>query len=123
MRGLDRAVRVAVETGRQGAGDRRLFDDIGAADLGGQGLHPAPLHPRLFQQIAQIVAGALPAVMRREHRVADHRIEQIGFERRVILQIDRLRIAALQPVERRLRDVEIALFDQRPHLPEKERQQ
>ena len=91
--------------------------------LAASGLHPAPLHPRLLQQIAQIVAGALPAVMRREHRVADRRIEQIGFERRVVLQVDRLGVAALQPVERRLRDVEKALFDQRPHLPEEERQQ
>src|SRR4029078_3817243 len=38
----------------------------------------------------------------------------------VILQIDRFGIAALQSVERRLSNVQKTLFDQRPHLPEKE---
>ena len=123
VRGLDRAVRVGVEPGRQRAGDRRLLDDIGIADLAGQRLQPAALHPRLLQQVAQIVAGALAAVMLGEDRIAQRRIEAIGLERRVVLQIDRLGVAALQPVERRLRDVEKPLFDQRSHLAEEEGQQ
>src|SRR5829696_6823192 len=45
VRGVDRAVRVAVEPGRQRAGDRRLLDDVRVADLDRQCLDPAALHP------------------------------------------------------------------------------
>ena len=59
MGGLDRAVRVGEQSRRQRPGDRRLLDDLDAADLAGQRLQPAAVHPRLLQQVAQIVAGAL----------------------------------------------------------------
>ena len=105
------------------AGDRRLLDDLDAADLADQRLQPAALDPRLLQEIAQIVAGALPAVMLGEDRVAQRRVDAIGFERRIVLQIDRLGIAALQPVERRLGDVEKAPCRSARHLAEEEGQQ
>src|SRR5439155_11668533 len=123
MRRLDRAVRVVEKPRRQCAGDRRLLDDFETANLGGERLHPAALNASLVQKVAQIVAGALAAIMLGENRIAQRGIDAIGLERGVVLQLDRLRIAALQPIKRRLGDVEIALLDQLPHLAEEERQQ
>src|SRR5205809_799024 len=88
---LSRATR---QPGRQRAGDRRLFGDVEIGDLAGQWHEPAALHPRLIEQLAQIEAGALAAVMLGEHRIAQRRIDAIGFERGVVLQINRLGIAA-----------------------------
>jgi hypothetical protein len=59
-----------------------------------------PLH-----QVAQIIAGPFDAVMLREDRIPERRIDAIGLERRVVLQIDRLGIAALQTIERWLGDL------------------
>src|SRR5438270_4102362 len=123
VRHLDRAVRVGENARRQCAGDRRLLDDIDVADLADERLHPAALDTRLFQESAKIVVGALPAVMLGEDRVAQRGVDAISFERGVVLQVDRFRIAALQPVKRRLRDVEKALLDQFAHLAEEEGQQ
>ena len=81
------------------------------------------MDPRLLQQVAQVVAGALHAVMLREDRIPERRVDAVGFERRIVLQIDGLRIAALQAIERRLRDVEKPLVDQARHLAEEEGQQ
>src|ERR1051326_5355550 len=85
VRHLDRAVRVGEYARRQGAGDCRLLDDIDVANLTGERLHPAALHPRLLQESAQIVVGALSAVMLSEDRVAQCRLDAIGFECGVVL--------------------------------------
>src|SRR5262249_50881457 len=119
----DRAVRVSEQTGGERAGDRRLLDDIETADLLRERLQPASLHARLFEERAQIVAAALAAVVLRENGVAQRRVDAIGFERRIVFEVNRLCIAALQTIERRLRDVEITLLDQVAHLAEKKRQE
>ena len=59
---------------------------------------------------------------RYQHRVDKPLIDQIIFERPLVLQI-RMRLAARDFVERRLRDVDVALFDELRHLPVEERQQ
>src|SRR3546814_16816415 len=48
--------------------------------------------------------------------------DQVIVERLVVLQIDG-GVAALHPVQRRLRDVEMAVLDQLGHLPVEEGQQ
>src|SRR5260370_133132 len=58
-----------------------------------------------------------------ENRIPECRVDAIGFERRIVLQIDRLGIAALQAIERRLRDGEKTPFNEARHLAEGERQQ
>src|SRR5215470_14863933 len=58
-----------------------------------------------------------------EDRISERRIDAIRFERGVVLQIDGLRIAALQSVERRLRNVEKPLVDQTRHLAKEKGQQ
>src|SRR6185437_890103 len=117
-----RLLGLAVVGDRQGAGDRGLLDDIDAADPRGQWLEPAALRACLVDQGFEIVAGALATVVLMEHPVAQRGGDAIGFERRVVLKIDRLRIAALEAIERRLGDVEIAAVDQRLHLAVEEGQ-
>ena len=63
MGGLDRQIRVGEQRAREGAGNRRLLDDLDAADLAGERLQPTAVNPCLFQQIAQIIAGALDPVV------------------------------------------------------------
>jgi len=118
-----RQVRVGEQCRRQHARDRRLLDDLDAPDLGRQRLQPAAVNPRLLQQIAQIEAAALDPVVLGEHRIPQGCVDTIGFECGIVLEVDRLGIAALQAVERRLGDVEKPLVDQARHLAEEEGQQ
>ena len=60
--------------------------------------------------------------MQREDRVLDPRGDQIVLQRPVVLEVD-LGLAALDPVERRLSDIEIAGVDQLAHLAVEEGQQ
>ena len=71
---------------------------------------------------AQVVARALRAAVKREHRVLEPGGDEVVLELAVVLQIDLAR-APLHPVERRLGDVEMAGADQRLHVAVEEREQ
>ena len=123
MRGVPRRNLVGEHSGRQCAGNRRLLGHLDIADFGGERLQRAALTARLVEQRAQVVCGAFDAVILGEDRVAQRRLDAVRFEGRVVLEVNRLGVAALQPIERRLRDVEKTLVDQVRHLAEEERQQ
>src|SRR3546814_7181537 len=71
--------------------------------------HQRAQGPGVVDQVAQIVARPRAARAFEQQRV-DARIDQIVFERGVVLQID-LAASLRDLVERRLRDVEMAVLD------------
>src|SRR3546814_17068392 len=73
----------------------------------------------MVEQRMQFLAGALAAVMQIQHRAIHAFADQELLERRLVLQIA-LGLAALDLVERRLGDIEVAGIDQRAHLAEEE---
>ena len=92
------------------AADGALLDDI-AIVARMQTVDTAADLTRLLDDIAQIAPGTLDAVARYQHSVDKPLINQIIFERSLILEIG-MRLAARDFVERRLRDVDVALFDE-----------
>ncbi len=92
--------------GFKSAGDRRLLDHVEAADLAQQRLQQVAHLARLLDEIAEVVASALHAVMLVEDGIAQPRGDAMLLERRLVLEIDRLARAALHLEERRLGDVE-----------------
>ena len=78
--------------------------------------------PRLLDERAQVGAGAHLAVGERQRRAVEPRLDQIVLERPLVLEI-LLRLAALDLEERRLRDEQMPVLDDRAHLPEEEGEQ
>ncbi len=77
---------------------------------------------RLLDHIVQVDSGALIAGVQLEHRVLQAGADQIVLERAFVLEV-LLGLAAVDFVERRLGDVEVAAVDQLRHLAIEERQQ
>ena len=75
--------------------------------------------PRLVDDGAKIGAGELLAGGERQHRLLEAALDQIILERPLVLQV-LLGLAALDLVERRLGDEEVAALDQLRHLAEEE---
>jgi hypothetical protein len=59
---------------------------------------------------------------RDEHGLAAHAVEQVVFERALVLEVQ-LGLALLDLVERRLRDIDVAVLEQLVEVPEEERQE
>ena len=78
--------------------------------------------PRLLDDVAKISARALRAAASHQNRVDEPLIDEIILECSFVLQI-RLRLAARDFVERRLRNVDVPLVDELRHLPVEKRQQ
>src|SRR5215469_9605408 len=110
--------RVVEDREAKKAGNRRLLGDFEAADLAHQGLQQIARLARALDEIAQVVASALHAVMLDEYRISETGGDAVFLERRIVFQINRLGGAALHLIERRLRDIEKAFLDQLRHLAE-----
>src|SRR6185312_7330095 len=78
--------------------------------------------PGFLDQRLQVAAGPLFAGGQFEHGLLDAGGNQIVFQRAFVLEV-LLGLAAIDFVERRLRDVDVAAPDQLLHLPEEERQE
>ncbi|MPL85446.1 hypothetical protein SDC9_31414 [bioreactor metagenome] len=116
------ALRIGIDPARhQRAGDRRLFENA-LRVMRREGLQDAADHPRLLDHALEIGADDLLTIAKPQPRALDALMDQELFEGGLVLQID-LGLAARDFVERRLRDVEIAVLDQLGHLPEEEGQQ
>ena len=112
---------IAGDLRAQHAGDRRLLDHlavIAAVQIVQRGADDAGI----LDQRLQIAAAAVLAGRQLEHAVVEPGLDQIIFQRALVLQV-LLGLAARHLVERRLRDIEVAALDQRRHLAEEERQQ
>ena len=77
---------------------------------------------RLVGQFAQLLTANLRSIGKREDSIFQTGIHQIAIQRALVLQID-FGLASLGAEQRRLRNIEIALLDQRPHMAEEESQQ
>ena len=107
--------------GREHAGNRRLLDHL-AVIAAVQPGEDAADGASFLHQFVQVVAGALFSRCEPEHRILQAGRDQIILERALVLEI-LFGLAAVDFVERRLRDVDVAALDQLLHLPEEKRQQ
>ena len=107
MRDLVGLIAVGEELRRQRTQDRGLLDDRTVTDMGDQRLHQVARLDRLADEGGEIAAGDLAAVVKRQDAVLDCGVDEELVQRGVVLEVD-LRLAALDLVERRLGDVEVA---------------
>ena len=77
---------------------------------------------RLLDDVAQVAAGAHFAAAEGQGGFVEPGVDQVVLEGALILEVS-LRLALGHFVERRLRDVEMTLFDQLGHLAVEERQE
>src|SRR6185437_5092046 len=103
------------------AEDRGLLDDLTAVATvqpGGE----IPNSTGFLDKRLQIATGAFFAGSKPQHGLLDPGGDQIVLQRALVLEI-LLGLAAVDLIERKLRDVDVAAFDQLFHLPEEEGQQ
>src|SRR5215217_3578099 len=101
--------------GVERAGNRCLLDHR-AGVAGVQRIERRAHVDRLVDNRTQVGAGSFLAVPQTQHRVFQSRIDEIILERLGVLQI-LLGGAALDLIERRLGDIEMAALDDLGHLP------
>src|SRR5712691_8274577 len=116
-----RLLRVAKDVLVEHAEDRGLLDDL-AIVAAVQPADDAANDTGVIDQRSQIGPGALLAAREAEDRLFEAGRDQIILERAFILEV-LLGFSAVDLVERRLRDEEVAALDQLRHLPIEERQQ
>ena len=103
------------------AGNRRLLDHL-AVIAAVQVVQDAADDARVFHQRQQVLAGAFRAGRRPEDAFVEAGGDQVILQRALVLQV-LLGLAAVDLVERRLGDIEVAAIDQFAHLPVEEGQQ
>jgi hypothetical protein len=90
--------------------------------MGREGIKDALEVARALHHAVQVGARDLFAARQAQNRTFDALVDQVILQRHLVLEIN-LGLAATDFVKRRLRDVEMAVFDQLRHLAEEERQQ
>ena len=111
---------------------RRLLDqavvldvvDRRPAELGAQARGPALVLAQRREEalVAHLGEARRLAVAVGDLDVAQPLAQQDALELAVVLEVERLAAAELEPVERRLGDVDVPRLDHRQHVPEEERQ-
>ena len=121
-RGKTQGLGLAVRRDRlQRTGDRRLLDAITIIARMEPREHVAH-GPRLFDDRAEVGAGTLLAARQPQHGGLKTIANQIILTRTLVLQI-LFGTAALDFVERRLRNIKMTALDQLSHLPEEKCEQ
>src|SRR6185437_3827325 len=113
--------RIGKDFGPQHAGNRSLLDHaavVAAVQVAQHGADQAGI----LDQRKQVAPGAVGAGSRLEHAFIDASSDQIVVERALVLEV-LLGLAARNLVERRLRDIEMAVIDDVAHLPVEEGEQ
>src|SRR5690606_21745978 len=114
LRDFTEARRIDQRIGIESPNDGGLFDDR-AAVAGIEALDLVDDVARLSNDIEQIIADMDAATLSGEARLVDAGVDEVILERPLILEI-LLGRAALDLIERRLGDIDVAAIDQLAHL-------
>src|SRR3546814_2977159 len=87
LRRLARLGVIGENGGGQNAGDRRLRDDVGVADLADQRLHEMAGAHRTLDPVAQVLPGDLALRLIHQHRVLEAGVDEIVLHLTVVLQV------------------------------------
>ena len=121
VRGGGTGLGIGGDLGCEHSGDRRLLDDL-AVVAAVQPVEDVADRACVLNQLAQVGARALLAGGKAQNRIVESGRDQIVLKRALILEV-LLRLCAVDLVERRLRNVDVAALDELFHLPEEKRQQ
>ena len=100
----------------------QALDDVARRSAAFDNLQVLAEGDELLEPLFQFLAAHLGPVRQHHDARFDGALHQPGLERALVADED-LALAALGAEERRLRDVDVAELDERPHLPVEERQQ